>query len=92
MAALSFLLPVLALLGSLWADELPPDPHLAEDPGFACISPVQEAAGTALRALGWCEGSVGLLPCRSVSFRPSVSTVMCCFVFPSGQPVNSWIR
>lgn len=28
---------------------------------FARISPVQEAAGTALKALGWCEGSVGLL-------------------------------
>lgn len=28
---------------------------------FARIPLVQEAAGTALKALGWCEGSVGLL-------------------------------
>lgn len=28
---------------------------------FARNAHVQEAAGTALRALGWCQGSVGLL-------------------------------
>lgn len=61
MATLSLLLAVLALLGSLWADELPPDHTWLRIQVFARIPPVQEDAGAPLKALGWYEGSVGLL-------------------------------
>lgn len=69
MATFSLPLAVLALLGS-WADERPAEHTWLRIQVFARVPPGQEAAGAALKALGWCEGRVGLLAPQLCELQP----------------------